>query len=126
MDFDIPSFVLGAVTGSVVVLAIVYPRLGRIAVRMLSTVFIAGGVGLLACAIDAFIRGNTLSIMVGIGQYKISEPNEATGAGAALLVGGVLALLLSFLGRSDRGSLGRSDRGSTDYLRRLIALQRRR
>jgi hypothetical protein len=100
MDFNVTSFVLGVTTGALVVLAIAYPRVGRIAARTLSVALIAGGVGLLTWAIDGLIRDGVLRTMVW-GRFMLSEPSEAIGAGAGLLIGGGLALLLSFFGRSE-------------------------
>ena len=100
MDFNVTSFVLGVATGSLVVLAIAYPHVGRVVARTLSVALIAGGVGLLAWAIDTLIRGDELRTIV-LGRFMLSEPSEAIGAGAGLLIGGGLALLLSFFGRSD-------------------------
>lgn len=101
MNFNVTSFVLGVAIGALVVLAIAYPRVGRIVARTLSVVLIASGAGLLTWAIDSLIRGDALRSMVSVGQYTITEPSEAIGAGTGLLIGGGLALLLSFFGRSD-------------------------
>jgi hypothetical protein len=101
MDFNVTSFVLGVTIGALVVLAIAYPRVGRIVARTLSVALIAGGVGLLTWAIDGLIRDGVLRTMVCVGQFTITEPSEAIGAGAGLLIGGGLALLLSFFGRSE-------------------------
>jgi hypothetical protein len=101
MDFNLTSFVLGVATGAFVVLAIAYPRVGHIVARVLSVVLSASGIGLLTWAIYSLIRGEGFRTMVAVGQYTITEPSEALGAGAAMLIGGGLALLLSFFGQSD-------------------------
>ena len=100
MDFNVTSFVLGVAIGAIVVLAIVYPHVGRVVARTLSVTSIAGGVGLLTWAIDAIFCGEELRTVV-LGRFMLSEPSEAIGAGAGLLIGGGIALLLSFFGRSD-------------------------
>jgi hypothetical protein len=100
MDFDATSFVLGIAAGVIVVLVIVYPRVGRIMARTLSVAFLAGAVGLLAWVIAALIRGDELRTIV-LGNFTLSETSEAIGAGGGLLLAGVLALLLSFFGRRD-------------------------
>jgi hypothetical protein len=95
MDFNVTDFVLGVASGAIVVLSIAYPRVGRIVARTLSVALIAGGVGLLTWAIDSLVRGDALRAMVW-GCFSLSEPSEAIGAGTGLLIGGGLALLLSF------------------------------
>ena len=100
MDFNVTSFVLGVAIGSLVVLAIAYPHVGRVVARTISVALIAGGIGLLTWAIDSLIRGDALRMLV-LGGFTLSEPSEAIGAGAGLLIGGGIALLLSFFGRSD-------------------------
>jgi hypothetical protein len=99
MRFELTNFVVGAVSGALIVLAIAFPRVGRIVARTAAVVLLAAGVGLLAWAIDALIRGDQLRMMVW-GPYTLSEVSEAIGAGAGLLVAGGLALGLSFAGRS--------------------------
>jgi hypothetical protein len=97
MNFDVTNFVLGAASGAVVVLAIAFPRVGRIVARTAAVVLLAAGVGLLAWAIDVLIRGEQLRMMV-LGPYSLSEASEVIGAGAGLLIAGGLAL--AFSGRS--------------------------
>ncbi|MFV1966359.1 MAG: hypothetical protein ACC628_13130 [Pirellulaceae bacterium] len=94
------SFLLGILTGSIITLSVAYRRVGRIVARLVAVVALAAGAGLLTWALNGAIRGETLR---GIAwqTIEISQPSEAFGWSAGLLLGGIAALLLSFFGRSD-------------------------
>ena len=100
MLFDITSFVLGAMTGGIVMAAIALPRVGRILTRFVAVVLSAVGVGLLTWATVALVRGSELTPIVWE-PVNIVLPGEAYGWGGSLLLGGALALVFSFMGRSD-------------------------
>ena len=100
MNFDLTSFVLGVMTGGLVVACIAIPRVGRILTKCLATALLAAGVGVLIWVAIQEIRGGTLTPIVW-GQVIITQPGEAFGWGGGLVCGGVLALVFSFLGSSD-------------------------
>jgi hypothetical protein len=95
----VTSFLIGILVGSVVTLSVAYRRVGRLVARLLAVVALAAGAGLLTWGLDAAIRGQQLR---GIAwqSIEITQPSEAFGWSAGLLLGGVTALLLSFLGTS--------------------------
>jgi hypothetical protein len=94
------SFVIGTLVGSIVTLSVAYRYVGRVVARLLAVVALAAGAGLLTWGLDAAIRGDQLR---GIAwqTIEITQPREAFGWSAGLLLGGITALLLSFMGRSD-------------------------
>jgi hypothetical protein len=96
----VTSFLLGILTGSIVTLSVTYRRVGRIVVRLLAVIALAAGAGLLAWALDSVIRDEPMRGIVWQ-SIEISQPHEAFGWSTGLLIGGVAALLLSFIGRSD-------------------------
>ncbi len=100
MQFDIASFAVGVLTGSLIAVAIAIPRVGRIFSRILSVIFFAAGAGLLAWAIVAISIGAEFRPIVWE-SFRIGEPVEALGLGGGLLLGGIMALVLSFIGKSD-------------------------
>ena len=100
MIVEVTSFVLGAAAGSLVVVSIAYPRVGRIFARVLALVALSLGIGLLTWAIHAAITGEPLAA-IAWERIAISQPGEAFAWSAGLLVGGIIALLLSFAGRTD-------------------------
>ena len=99
MTFEITSFVIGLLTGSILTLAIAFPQAGRALTRVVAVTATAIGCGLLIWAFDALARECTLAA-IALGQLRIAQPSDAIGWGAGLLLGGVIALFLSFLGRA--------------------------
>lgn len=97
----ITSFLVGLVVGILVSSAIAYPRVGRIVARIVATVGMAAGIGLLTWAVQGMISGNPMKA-VHIGKLIVSQTGEALGWSAALLGGGITALVLSFIGGSSR------------------------
>lgn len=98
MGLELTSFVLGAAAGSLFVVAIAYPRTGRLFARVAALAALALGLGLLTWAIYGAVAGEPLAPIAWKG-IAIAQPGEAFGWSAGLLSGGTLALLLS-LGRS--------------------------
>jgi hypothetical protein len=97
----ITSFLVGLVVGILVTTAIAYPRVGRIVSRIVATAGMAAGIGLLTWAVQGMISGVPMRA-VHIGQLIVSQPGEGLGWSAALLGGGITALVLSFIGGSSR------------------------
>jgi hypothetical protein len=103
MQFEIASFALGVLTGSLIAVAIAIPRVGRIFSRIISVIFFAAGAGFLTWAINAIVSGAEFR-PIAWGPFRIGEPVEALGLGGGLFLGGILALVLSFVGKSDQPS----------------------
>ena len=101
MDFQFTSFVLGAAAGAIATVSLAFPRVGRIATRILAVLGIAAGAGLLAWALRAVLGGDTLRA-IEVQSVLVSQPSEALGWSTGLLAGGITALVLSFLGGSHR------------------------
>ena len=101
MALQITSFVLGAAAGAIVTVSFAFPRVGRIATRILAVLGIAAGAGLLAWGFRALFGGDSLRA-IEVQSVVISQPSEALGWSAGLLAGGITALVLSFLGGSHR------------------------
>ena len=99
MEIEITSFVLGAAAGTILMAALAYPRVGRIMARVFAVVASGVGAGLLVWAIYAAARGEPLQA-ISWGAVVISEAGEAIGWSAGLLLAGITALVLSFIGRS--------------------------
>lgn len=97
----ITSFLVGLVVGILLTAAISFPRVGRIVARIVATAGMASGIGLLTWALQGMISGTTLRA-VHIGHLIVSQPGEGLGWSAALLGGGITALVLSFIGGSSR------------------------
>ncbi len=97
MQFDITSFVFGVLLGGLALAVFVFPRVLRILTRIAAVVLLGSGVGLLGWSIDALFRVGELRPL-GWERLNISTPSEAIGCGAACLVAGTLALILSFFG----------------------------
>ena len=96
----VTCFLLGILVGSVITLSVAYRRVGRIVAKLLAVVALAAGAGLLTWALHAVFRGEPLR---GIAwqTIEISQPSEAFGWSAGLLLGGIVAFLLSSFGHSD-------------------------
>jgi hypothetical protein len=103
MQFEIASFALGVLMGSLIAVAIAIPRAGRIFSRIVSVIFFAAGAGLLTWAIVAIVSGAEFR-PIAWESFRIGEPVEALGLGGGLFLGGILALVLSFIGKSDQQS----------------------
>ncbi len=101
MQFEIASFAFGVLTGSLIAIAIAIPRAGRIFSRIISVIFFAIGTGFLTWAISAVVSGSEFKPIIWE-SIRIGEPVEALGLGGGLFLGGILALMLSFVGKSDR------------------------
>ena len=106
MAFDVTSFIFGGILGAFVLAAFVLPRLGRIFTRLLAVGLLIVGAGMLIWAADALYRGIELTPITWE-RISIAEPSQAFGLAGGLLTGGVLALLLSFTGRSSPGHSSR-------------------
>ena len=101
MIFELTSFVLGVMTGGLVLACLAIPRVGRILSKCLATALFAAGVGVLIwVAVQEIHRGPLTPIVWR--QIIITQPGEALGWGGGLVCGGLLALVLSFIGSSDR------------------------
>lgn len=98
MNFDITSLAIGLLTGSIVTIAIANPRVGRIVARALASIAVAAGVGLVIWGIAAMTMDVGFST-VEYGPVIISEPIEVLGLGGGLLIGGIMVLVLSMLGK---------------------------
>ena len=96
MTLEILYFVLGMMTGSIVTLAIALPQVGRAIARVAGVTATAVGFGLLIWVFAAQARDGAMAA-IALGRLRIAEPSDAFGWGAGLLLGGAIALLLSFL-----------------------------
>ncbi len=95
-------FLLGAISGSVVTLSLIYPvmgrTIGRVVGRIIATVALALSAALLTWPTVALIRGEQLrSINLPLPNASIANPAEAYGWCACLLVLGGISLWFSFL-----------------------------
>jgi len=102
MQFEIASFALGVLSGSLLAIAIAIPRVSRVFLRITTVILFAGGAGFLTWAIVALACGAEFNPIVW-GALRIREPVEALGLGGGLLLGGILALVFSFVGKPDQG-----------------------
>ena len=100
MNFDIPSFAIGLLIGSLFTVGIAVPRVGKIVARTLAALAIGAGVGLVTWASAAIITDAGFST-IEYGQIIISEPVEVAGLGGGLLIGGIIVLALSMLVKSN-------------------------
>lgn len=100
MQFEIASFALGVLTGSLIAVSLAIPRAGRVFSRTASVILFSLGAGFLTWAIVAMATGSEFS-PVAWQSFRISDPVEALGLGGGLFLGGILALVLSFGGKSD-------------------------
>ena len=96
MAIDVPSFLIGAAAGTLIVAALILPRLGRVCVRMLGSTLLASAAGLLTWATVSLATGEAIEPL-GWGPISISRSAEAYAWGATTLVAGGLSLGLSFL-----------------------------
>lgn len=98
MQFEISSFLGGLVLGSLLTVALAFPRIGRIFARIAAVLFFIGGIGLIAWATGGLLLGSELTPF-DLGQIAIADASDAIGWGTGLLAGGILTLVLSSLGR---------------------------
>src|SRR5437899_1429981 len=93
-------FLLGTLVGSVVVLSVIYPVVGRVALRTVATVSLGLGTAVAVWPTVSLIRGERLrAINLPLPGSSIAEVGESYGWSGCLLVIGGLALGFSFLGR---------------------------
>ena len=100
MSFDIASFAVGGLIGSILAVAIAIPRAGRVFTRLISVVFMVAGVGLLTWAIVTLATGAEFRA-IEWESFRIAEPVEALGVGGGLLAGALLSMALSTRRRQD-------------------------
>ena len=77
---------------------LINPVVGRRLARIFAVTAMGLGMGLLLWGISGAVSGERLR--PPFGSNIISEVSEAVGWGAGLLTGGIVALVLSFLGKS--------------------------
>lgn len=97
---ELTSFVLGVGAGTIFTAAIAYPRVGRIISRVLAVAAAGAGGGLLTWSIISDAQGEEMNA-IALPPVLISQPSEAYGWSAGLLLAGITILVLSFVGRSD-------------------------
>src|SRR4051812_2711643 len=97
----LPLFLLGAVLGSVVTLALTYPWLGRVLVRLVAVLALALGAFMLIWPAVSMIRKEPelRPFHIQSASISITTVSEAFGSAAFLFVFGGLALGFSFRGR---------------------------
>jgi hypothetical protein len=96
MTVEITAFVAGILVGALSALALVFPQVARAVARAIGTVALATGGGMLVWGFDALGRDSELTGII-VGSLRVTQTSEAMGWGAGLLIGGIVALLLSFL-----------------------------
>jgi hypothetical protein len=96
---EVTNLVVGFLLGTVCTIALAFPRIGRIAARVVAVVSLGAGTGLLVWAIMAATRSEALRPVVWQ-AFNITETSEAFGWAAGLLAAGAAALTLSFIGKS--------------------------
>jgi hypothetical protein len=90
-------FLGGFLLGSLMTACLAFPAVGRAVAKILGVCLLGGGLGFLIWAGVTVHRGERLRPPFGT---LITEPGEAFGWGAGFLVGGIVALVLAFRGRS--------------------------
>ncbi len=100
MQFQLASFVMGVLVGSLLSVAIAIPRVGRILARFATVLLFIAGIGFLTLGIVSIVWGGEFT-SISLDQISIDAPAEALGIGGGLLAGGILALVLSFIRTAD-------------------------
>jgi hypothetical protein len=90
-------FLAGFLLGCLITASLASPGIGRAVSKVLSVVLLGVGVGFLVWATLAVTRGE--SLRPPFGMDVITEPSEVFGWGGGFLAGGVLTLVLAFVGR---------------------------
>jgi hypothetical protein len=90
--------IIGLLTGALITIALVYPRIARAFGKALAAVLIGVGVGLLVWGLYTAISGDELRRM-RFGPIVLSTIGQTLGWAGGALASGITALVLSFVGR---------------------------
>jgi hypothetical protein len=101
---DGPQYVVfsGLLLVGLLVWGLIDPVVGRRLARIFAVMAMGLGMGLLAWGISGAISGERLR--PPFGSNIITEVGEAIGLGAGFLTGGIVALVLSFLGKTRKSA----------------------
>jgi hypothetical protein len=107
---DVALFLGGLLLGTLITASLGFPAIGRAVAKIIAVILLGIGFGFLVWASVTLSQGEQLRPPFGLNL--ITEVGEAFGWGAGLFLGGMLALGLSFWGRStdrDQGNDKRRD-----------------
>jgi hypothetical protein len=96
-----PEFTLGLVLGVCLTCCFCFPRVGRAIGKLIATVAIAVGAGLLAWGIYSALTEDFKPMQAG--PLVVHSLSQVFGWSSGCLAGGILALMLSLYGRQTGG-----------------------